>query len=1012
MKHITDFVLKRPVTMLMFILCLIFFGYTSVTGAKLELSPDMDMPMLMVVTSYTGANPQDVNDLVTKKIEDQVGSLSGLKSITSSSNEGSSMVMLEYEYGTNTDDAYDDLKKKIDLIKEDLPDDCGTPTIVEMSMNSSADVTMSVNNSSSDNLYTYVEDKIKPEFEKIQDAADVSIKGGGEEYVKVEINAEKVSQYKLSMSSIASDIKAANITYPGGNTESGKEKYSVSTRMTYDTVESLKKIPLTVSGKNTVYLEDVANVYTTMESNDSIARYNGEDTVSLSVTKQKSATSVDLSNEVKSVISSLKSKDPDTTITIVSDNADSIKSSLFSVVETLLLAVLISMAIIWLFFGDIKASLIVGSSIPMSILTALILMKQMGFTLNVITLSALTLGVGMMVDNSIVVMESCFRVTADSGKKPGFVEYMHDALLGTDIVGTSIMGGTATTCVVFLPLASLNGMTGQMFKPLGWTIVFCMAASLLSAITVVPLCYMVYKPTERSRAPLSGPVKSFQNWYRKTMRRILPRRKTVMGISIALLVLAFYLASQLGTELMASDDQGQVSITVETRPGLQTDEVDGILKQVESVIREDQDLKSYMTSYGGSSMMNSSSSASITAYLKDKRSMKTSDVVKKWTKELSDIEDCNISVSMNSSMSMMSSSGQDYELILKGTDYDEIKSVSDKIVGELNKRDDVSKIHSSLENSSPVVEIRVDAVKAKAYGLSASAIGSTVQNMIRGITATDMEVGGNDIDVKVQYPENEYKTVDQVRSIILQTDSSGSVALSDLADISYVDSPATISRENKQYKVTISGLYTDKATKDTKNEILSDVVTPNLSSGVTTGMNSTDRSMGEEFAALFQAIGIAVFLIFAVMAAQFESMRYSFMVMTTIPFSLVGAFGFLWLADCKISMVSLVGFLMLIGTVVNNGILYVDTTNQYRATMDMDTALVEAGATRIRPILMTTLTTVISMIPMAFAIGNSGSMTQGLALVNIGGLTASTIMCLIMLPVYYTMMSKKKEVKA
>ena len=569
-------------------------------------------------------------------------------------------------------------------------------------------------------------------------------------------------------------------------------------------------------------------------------------------------------------------------------------------------------------------------------------------------------------------------------------------------------GGTATTCVVFLPLAFLEGMTGQMFKPLGFTIVFCMVASLVAAITVVPLCYMMYKPRERENAPLSRPVIRMQEGYRILMKKLLHRKKTVLGVSLGLLAFSLLIATKLDMELMASDDQGEVSISVDTRPGLITEKVDAILQEIEQVIVQNPNLESYMTSYGGSSLMDGSS-ASITAYLKDDRDMSTSEVANLWKQELSEIKNCDITVDVSSSMSMMSSFGESYEVILKSADYDAVKEVSSNIVSELMERDDVTKIHSDIENSSPVVEVRVDALKAQSMGLTASAIGSTVSSLIGGVEATEIEVDGEDIEVRVEYADDEYKTIDQVKGIVLTTSNGGSVALTDLADVKFVDSPATVSREDKQYLVTITGEYTEQADRDTENQIKNQVVTPNLTSTVTIGLNSMDQSMNEEFSALFGAIGTAVFLIFVVMAAQFESPKYSFMVMTTIPFSLIGAFGLLYLTNCKISMVSLIGFLMLIGTVVNNGILFVDTANQYRREMDMDTALIEAGATRIRPILMTTLTTVLSMIPMAMALGNSGSMTQGLAVVDIGGLTASTILCLLMLPVYYKMMSGKTK---
>lgn len=287
MNGLTRFVLKRPITTLMAVLCLIVFGYTSVTSMSLENIPDMEMPVLMVMTTYSGASPEDVNEIITKPIEDQVGTLSGLKSVTSNSSEGSSMVMLEYEYGTDTDEAYDDLKKKVDLVKNSLPDSAGDPMIMEMDMNSMPCVTLSIENTSQENLYSYVEDKIQPEFEKIAQVADVSVRGGSDEYIKIQIIPEKLSQYKMTMASVAADIAAADISYPSGDTQVGSLKLSVSTRTTYDTVDLLKEIPLTSADGSTVYLEDVADVYTTTEENDGIARYNGNDTVSLSITSSR-----------------------------------------------------------------------------------------------------------------------------------------------------------------------------------------------------------------------------------------------------------------------------------------------------------------------------------------------------------------------------------------------------------------------------------------------------------------------------------------------------------------------------------------------------------------------------------------------------------------------------------------------------------------------------------------------------------------------------------------------------
>ena len=575
----------------------------------------------------------------------------------------------------------------------------------------------------------------------------------------------------------------------------------------------------------------------------------------------------------------------------------------------------------------------------------------------------------------------------------------------------SVIGSTLTTCVVFLPLAMLGGMTGQMFKPLGFTIVFCMTASLISAITVVPLCYMIYKPIEKKTAPFSRPVEKMQDAYRNIMKGFLKKRAVVMLASVALLALSFFLATQLRSEMMAEDDQGQISITAQMKPGMEIEKVDGILKKIENVIVQCPDVESYIT-LAGSSGLSMSSDPGITVYLKKDRKMETKDVVKQWKKELGGIPDTNITVEEYSQVSAMMGSENDYQVNLQSTNYDDLKAASDKIAEALGARPELTKVHSSLENAASVVKVTVNPIKAKAAGLSPAQIGLTLNNMLSGITATTMEIDGEDVDIKVIYPKDRYRTLDQIETITLQTPAGSSVALTDVAEIRFADSPASISRQDKQYRATISGVYTENSNKNTKALLQKEVVSPNVSGSVTVAKSNMEESMAEEFTALFQAIALAVFLVFVVMAAQFESPKFSVMVMTTIPFCLIGAFGLLWLADSAISMTSLLGFLMLVGTVVNNGILYVDTVNQYRREMDLNTALIEAGATRLRPILMTTLTTVVSMVPMAMALGDSGATTQGLALVNIGGLTASTILSLLMLPVYYSLMngSGKKRV--
>ena len=993
---LTRFVLKRPVATVMALLCLLVFGISSVFSATLEQMPDTDQPMLIVSASYSGAGPEDVDELVTQPIEDKVSTLEGVKSMSSSSSEGRSMVMLEYDYGTDMDEAYSDLTQSLDGLDRQLPDDVET-SVMEMNNNAGSTMMLSISNPAKEDLYDYVDQTVVPLLEQISSVTDVEAMGGSSEYYRIELQSDEMAQYGLTMSDITSAMSSANLSYPSGDAVSGNLEFSVSTSLENDTIEALMQVPITTAGGELVYLEDVSRVYEAEESRGGISRYNGEDTISISITKQQSSTAMEVSSAVKEVIEKLEADDENLSIRIAQDTADSITSSLKDVAVTLVLAVLISMVIIFIFFGDYKASLIVGSSIPTSILMSLILLTSFGYSLNIITMSGLVLGVGMMVDNSIVVLESCFRAM-DSQDDKGLLGYAKASLTGTGLVIQSIIGSTVTTCVVFIPLVFLQGMSGQMFGAMGYVIVFCMSSSLLSAITIVPLSYMVYKPKEMVNAPMSRPMEHMQNFYRRIMPGLLKHKVLIMLSSFVLIAATLFLASGMQTELMTADDTGTVSVSIEMRPGLLSEKANEILTKAEAIVHAHSDVESYMLRYN-------SDSGTISAYLYDDRTMSTAEVAEQWESEMADLDNCTVTVEASSSMSFMGGS-RGYEAILNGTDYDELQEVSNKIVEEMTARDDVINVHSSIENTAPVVTIKVDSVLAATEGLTASEIGSQVKQLTDGAEVTTLKVDGKEVSVTAEYPEDEYRTVSQLKDVILKKPAGGYVALTDVAEIYYKDSPASISKTDKAYEITISADY---AGSNVQSMIDSEVISPNLSSTVTRGSNSMNRMMQEEFSSLYQAIAIAVFLVFVILAAQFESPKFSFMVMTTIPFSLIGSFGLLKLTGVTISMTSILGFLILIGTVVNNGILYEDTVNQYRLTMDLKTALVEAGATRLRPILMTSLTTILSMIPMAMAIGDSGSTTQGLAVVNIGGLAVGVVVALFILPVYYALMNGNRK---
>ncbi|MBF1284355.1 MAG: efflux RND transporter permease subunit, partial [Oribacterium parvum] len=568
MISITKLVLRRPVSTFLAVLSLVFFGFIAFTTMKMELLPDMNFPYMIVTTVYPGASPEDVDELISKPVEEEVSLLSNVQEVQSRSMENLSMVIIRYRYGTNMDKAYDNLKKKLDVLKANLPEDAEDPSYVEFDINAQPGMVLAVSDKTKGNLHNYVENRIEPELEKLSSVASISLSGGQAEYVRVELSEEKLAQYHLTMENIIQMIKASDFTYPAGKTNYGKQNLSLSVSQDYSTIEKLKNLPLTTGTGSTLYLRDLATVGSALEEENSIGRYNGENTISLSLTKSQADSDIGMSQDVKAVIKDLEARNPNLSIHIIQDNAESIKSSLSSVFQTMIMAVLISMAIIFFFFGDWKASLIVGSSIPMAILGAIVFMYAMGYSMNMLTLSALVLGVGMMVDNSIVVLEASFRAMAEVQEERR--SRREATISAVRIVGASVFGSTLTTCVVFLPLGFLKGISGQYFKPLGFTIVFCMLASLLSAITIVPLCFTLYKPKENEKAVAYRAVRSLQDSYRELIERFLRHKKPVVLGTFLILLLSLFLATQIKSELMPEIDSATVQISITQKPGLNT----------------------------------------------------------------------------------------------------------------------------------------------------------------------------------------------------------------------------------------------------------------------------------------------------------------------------------------------------------------------------------------------------------------------------------------------------------
>ncbi|HIY08837.1 MAG TPA: efflux RND transporter permease subunit [Firmicutes bacterium] len=999
---LTKLALRRMVSVIICIGALIVFGLGSVFTSPMELTPNIEMPMLIVITTYPGAGPEDVESLVTSEIEDAVSTLSGLENVQSQSQENLSLVMLELEYGTDMDRAHMDLQENLNTYASSLPDTASDPIIVEISMDAMATVTLSASGEgSAADLLNRVNDEIAPEFERLSGVASVDVAGGEEEYISVELQEEKLNQYGLTMSTVTSLISTADFSLPAGEATLGSQNLTVHGAVNYDTAESLGQIPLFLATGDVIHLSDVANIHYGTQDATSVSRYNGNPTVSLSITKRQSASTVDVADSVIATMEQLNSENSGITLEVISDQSELIRSAVSSVIETLLLGILLSMIVLFFFFGDLKASCIVGSSMPISVLATFILMRLMSFSLNLLSLGGLVIGVGMMVDNSIVVIESCFRVRAEG--RP----FEEAALEGTKVVSASIVASTITTVVVFLPLSVMEGLTGQLFQQLGFTIIFSLLTSLVSALMLVPLFFSRLKPLEHQNAPMNRILPRVEAAYGRVLRRILRHPRLVVLVSVGLLVLSFAILSLVNVELIPTVDEGTVLVSLETRPGLSLDEVDQKLLQLEEMVASHPDVERYSTQ-SGSSMLGSNSST-VTAYLRDDREMTTAQVVEQWQNETRNMVDGDVTVSSSSSAmgSMMSGSGT-VSISLQSIDLDDLSTAAAQVEEVMQANPNILNISSTLSGGGPQAEIVIDPLKAAAAGITPMEAASAVRTMRVGTEVMTLRENGQEYSVMVEYPPDRFETMEQISGMMLTSSAGRLIPLTDIATIEYTDSPQQISRKNGQYIVTITGQPAEAARYTAAEEVDAAIAQLTFPAGVEQTASEIDEAMNEEFSALGMAIVVALLLVFMVMAMQFESARFSALVMICVPFSLIGSFSLLFFSGSTLSMVSLMGVLMLIGIVVNNGILFIDTTNQLRSSMDAPTALVTAGQTRLRPILMTTLTTILSMVPMALGVGENTEIMQGMAVVIIGGLTASTLLTLLLLPTFYLMFGQTK----
>lgn len=1007
MKFAQAFIKHHVMTILLYILVVVF-GFYSFQNLPLALMPSMEVPAAVVYATYPGAGPEDIEQQVTKKLEGAVAGLSGLDTLQSTSSENMAMLVIQFTNHTDMDQAMTDLRDKVAQVKSQLPDDASDPTVMSIDIDSMPVVSVALRGNDLASLQSIAEDEIQPALERLDGVASVDISGGYEQEIAVHTDASRLKGYNLTISSIGQQLGADNIAIPGGELDNGSQTLAVRTDGEYSSIDDVKNALISLPAGGTVRLSQIADVSMQPKDQDAISKVDGEECIILSVNKQSGSNTAQIAELAKAEFDSLLKSNDSLQWNIVMDQSDYINMTVDNAIQNIWMGVLFAAIVLFLFLRDLGATLAVTIAMPCCILFTFLIMNVLGITLNMMSLGGITLGVGMIVDNSIVVLENIFTYRADG------YDRMDACTKGTGEVIGAVIASTLTTVAVFLPIALSGGMAGMMFKEFCITIVALLLSSLIISVTLVPLlCYFLLGSTKQKSVKPQGsgatPIteKPLSRVYRSSLNFLITHRWAGIALTVVICIVSVLSVSQAGMELIPEMDEGQVSVTVSMPNGSTMEDTAAIEDRIAAIavdtIPEQEQI--YYSTGSSTSIMSSSSGASVTISLVDldQRDRSSADIAKQLRHDLQDIAGCELTVSTSSTMSM--STDSDISVELTGDDYDQLAETADDLANQISALPDAINVESSAGEQTPRVAVKINRENASRFGLSATAIGGLVRGELTGSTATTLRMNGEEYDVTVAGDEDVATSLDALRSMQIPTMTGGTVPLSMVADVYTELSPQSIVRKNQKETVTITGESESGDSNAIKAAVDDIVAKYELPDGVEVGEGDTAASqIAETTGTLMLALAVAILLVYFILATQFNSFSLPIAIMLILPIGLLGSMILLWPTGNHVSMVALLGVIILAGTVVNSSIVLIDYTLQRRQRgEDKNTAILNACPRRVRPVLMTAMTTILGLVPMVCSSGEGSEMMKPMGVVMMTGMVISTIATLFITPVYYSL---------
>ncbi|MFY0526873.1 efflux RND transporter permease subunit [Archangium gephyra] len=1008
--NLTELSVRRPVTGVMVFLCLTILGVFTFSRLKLDMLPDIEFPLVAIITEYPGAGPDSIEQLVTRPIEAAMASVENVEDINSTSQQGTSLVMVKFAWGTNMQTAEQDVRKNLEIFAQDvLPEDVRRSLTFAFDPALQPVVFLTVNAPGTPHsVRTLAEDMVEPYLARIEGVASAEVIGGTKREIQVRLKPEWLEAYGISAQQVVASLRGANVMIPGGMLRQGRQELNISTNAEFQKVEQVREVVVGQKGGQRVHLRDVADVVDTFEEEASVVRADGRHAVMMAVRKQSDANTVQVARRVIKELEGLQKRMPEgVTLVRVFDQGLPITRALSNLSDSAVLSILLTAAVLLAFLRSWRTSSIVLVSIPLSLLATFAVMDFQGVTMNIISMAGLALAVGMLVDNSIVVLENIFTHLG-RGKGP-----KEAAIDGTREMAMPIAASTLTTVAVFAPILFVPGLAGQLFRDMSLTICISLLASLLVALTLVPLMASLMalnagqNRLERSMARLTAWLDPLSERYARVLGRALRHRGKVLGATLLVFIAIMGLSPLLGVDFMPKTDNGELRFSVKANPGTSLWTTDELFKQVEAIVHEQvPEAEVVVSQFGGGEGFaalfgQNSYTGSVQVRLpprseRERSQQEIEEALKEHFKGLAGLE-------VLPQQQGLAGAGGDVVVKVFGDDLMKVRAYGARLKSRLETMPGTANVTFSMEQGQPELKVELDREQIKLLGLAPAEVASTVSTYFLGTTATMFREDGDEYRVFVRAPREVREDLRRLRALPVSTPLGVTVPLETVAGIEQALGPTAIARENQRRLATINlssakGVALGTLIQRVNETIAAEGEEP----GISTVVAGTAEDLADSFMALGLAFVVAVVLVYMVMASQFESLLEPFVILFSVPLAVAGVVLALVVSKTTMQVTALIGIILLAGVVVNNGIVLIDVLKTRRLEgHDLVLAAMEAGRSRLRPILMTTLTTVLGMVPLAFELGDGAEMWAPMARGVIGGMTVSTLLTLLVIPVAY-----------